>query len=221
MIKVLSHTYPVVLRGSLECPKLSFETTQALEKVHPQRGWEAAFPRRYLRRFFSQDWGYKHRQSSVSYRGDPGVDQDNDLLLEISSVGISLVVRWLTLCFQRRGNTPEQAGELRYIVPLGQKQNTQRCHQILPVSGHQTWGKKKRPKVDNRAQLPKTKAHIPLESIHKVQEAQLISISIHKTSPELISFCTSKVLEGGNGHLRFTYQETVNHGETEISTLVF
>ena len=55
MIKVLSHTYPVVLRGSLECPKLSFETTQALEKVHPQRGWEAAFPLRYHRKFFSQD----------------------------------------------------------------------------------------------------------------------------------------------------------------------
>lgn len=163
MIKALSHTYPVVLRGSLECPKLSFETTQALEKVHPQRGWEAAFPRRYHRRFFSQDWGYKHRQSSVSYRGDPGVEQDNDLLLEISSVGISLVVQLLTLHFQLRGNGLEQAGELRYIMPLGQKQNIKRCHQILPVSEHQTWGKRKRPKVDNPAQLPETKAHIPLK----------------------------------------------------------
>jgi len=64
-------------------------------------------------------------------------------------------------------------------------------------------------------------AHIPLENIYKVQEAQLISSSIHKPSHELTLFCTSKVLEGGNCHLHFTYQETVNYGETEISTLVF
>ena len=110
-----------LLRGSLECPKLSFETTQALEKVHPQRGWEAAFPRRNHRTFISQGWGYKHRQSPVSYRGDLGVDQDNDLLLEIL-VGISLVVQWLTPRFQRRGHGLEQAGALRYVVLLSQKQ---------------------------------------------------------------------------------------------------
>ena len=49
------------------------------------------------------------------------MDQDNDLLLEIL-VGISLVVQWLTPCFQRRGHGLEQAGALRYVVLLSQKQ---------------------------------------------------------------------------------------------------